>query len=140
MVFTVQLNTCGVDWHEVTELLRLAGMAYYADDIHKQAFNRSYAVIFVFHANKLVGMGRVISDGTYQAAMYDVAVLPAYQGKGIGRFIVQSLVGYCASCHVILYASPGKEPFYEKSNFRRLKTGMALFVNAERMEKKGFIY
>ncbi len=140
MVFTVQLNTCGVDWHEVTELLRLAGMAYYADNVHQQAFNRSHAVIFVFDAGKLVGTGRVISDGTYQAAMYDVAVLPAYQGNGLGRFIVQSLVGYCASCHVILYASPGKEPFYEKSNFRRLKTGMALFVNAERMEKKGFIY
>jgi GNAT superfamily N-acetyltransferase len=96
MVFTVQLNTCGVDWHEVTELLRLAGMAYYADDVHQQAFNRSHAVIFVFDAGKLVGTGRVISDGTYQAAMYDVAVLPAYQGKGLGRFIVQSLVGYCA--------------------------------------------
>ena len=140
MVFTVQLNTCGVDWHEVTELLRLAGMAYYADYIHQQAFNRSHAVIFVFHANKLVGTGRVISDGTYQAAMYDVAVLPAYQGKGLGRFIVQSLLGYCASCHVILYASPGKESFYEKSNFKRLKTGMALFMNAEQMQEKGFIY
>ena len=102
MVFTVQLNTCGVDWHEVTELLRLAGIAYYADNVHQQAFNRSHAVIFVFHAGKLVG--------------------------------------YCASCHVILYASPGKEPFYEKSHFRRLKTGMALFVNAERMQEKGFIH
>lgn len=140
MVFTVQLNTCGVDWHEVTELLRLAGMAYYADNVHQQAFNRSHAVIFVFDAGKLVGTGRVISDGTYQAAMYDVAVLPAYQGNGLGRFIVQSLVGYCASCHVILYASPGKEPFYEKSNFKRLKTGMALFMNAEQMQEKGFIY
>ena len=134
MVFTVQLNTCDVDWHEVTELLRLAGMAYYADNVHQQAFNRSHAVIFVFDAGKLVGTGRVISDGTYQAAMYDVAVLPAYQGKGLGRFIVQSLVGYCASCHVILYASPGKESFYEKSNFKRLKTGMALFMNAEQMQ------
>ena len=140
MVFTVQLNTCGVDWHEVTELLRLAGMAYYADNVHQQAFNRSHAVIFVFDVGKLVGTGRVISDGTYQAAMYDVAVLPAYQGNGLGRFIVQSLVGYCASCHVILYASPGKEPFYEKSHFRRLKTGMALFMNAEQMQEKGFIY
>src|SRR5574344_2054537 len=140
MVFTVQLNTCGVDWHEVTELLRLAGMAYYADNVHQQAFNRSHAVIFVFDVGKLVGTGRVISDGTYQAAMYDVAVLPAYQGKGIGRFIVQSLVGYCASCHVILYASPGKEPFYEKSHFKRLKTGMALFMNAEQRQEKGFIY
>ena len=140
MVCQVQFDTNGVDWHEVSELLRLAGMAYYDGDIHKQAFSRSHTVMFVFHAEKLVGMGRVISDGTYQAAMYDVAVLPAYQGKGFGRFIVQSLLGYCVACNVILYASPGKEPFYEKSNFKRLKTGMALFLNAERMEKKGFIY
>jgi len=37
-----------------------------------------------------------------------------------------------------LYAAPGKERFYEKLGFRRMKTGMALFLNRERMQMKGF--
>ena len=39
----------------------------------------------------------------------------------------------------MLYASPGKEKFYEKLNFRKMKTGMALFLNTEKMQMKGFI-
>jgi hypothetical protein len=34
--------------------------------------------------------------------------------------------------------SPGKEKFYEKENFKRMKTGMALFINGERMQRNGF--
>ena len=35
----------------------------------------------------LIGFGRAISDGEYQGAIYDVAVLPENQGKGVGRVI-----------------------------------------------------
>jgi ribosomal protein S18 acetylase RimI-like enzyme len=80
----------------------------------------------------------VISDGEYQAAMYDVAVNPSYQGKGIGKMIVQKIMEQIPNCNVILYASPGKEVFYEKENFRRMKTGMARFINADRMKNNGF--
>jgi len=95
-------------------------------------------VVFAFDHEQLVGFGRAISDGVYQAAIYDLAVLPAYQGKGVGKLLLQQLVAQNPGCNFILYASPGKELFYEKSKFRRLKTGMALFVNAERMQEKGF--
>jgi hypothetical protein len=37
-----------------------------------------------------------------------------------------------------LYANVGKETFYEKLGFRRLKTGMAKFVKAELMASRGF--
>jgi hypothetical protein len=41
-------------------------------------------------------------------------------------------------CNVILYASPGKEGFYEKHGLRKMKTGMARFTNADRMKTRGF--
>jgi len=28
--------------------------------------------------------------------------------------------------------------FYEKENFKRMKTGMALFINGKKMKDKGF--
>ncbi|MPN38554.1 hypothetical protein SDC9_186078 [bioreactor metagenome] len=67
-----------------------------------------------------------------------MAVIPEYQGKGIGKIIVDTILKTIPQCNVILYAAPGKDAFYEKLGFRRMKTGMALFLNSERMQEKGF--
>jgi len=86
----------------------------------------------------MVGFGRAISDGAYQAAMYDVAVVKEYQGNGLGKLIIQQLLKKLQGMNVILYASPGKEHFYTKQGFRKMKTGMAHFVNGDAMAEKGF--
>jgi hypothetical protein len=52
---------------------------------------------------------------------------------------VQAIVKNTPNCNFILYASPGKEKFYEKEGFRQMKTGMALFMDQQRMKEKGFI-
>jgi ribosomal protein S18 acetylase RimI-like enzyme len=78
------------------------------------------------------------NQGMYQAAIYDVAVLPEYQRKDIGSTIINSIIKLIPQCNFILYASPGKEAFYQRLGFRRMKTGMALFQNAEGMKMKGF--
>ena len=75
----------------------------------------------------------------YQAAIYDVAVLPEYQKRGIGKLIIHKIVESLPGCNFILYASPGKEDFYKKLDFRKMKTGMALFGNAEAMVRKGMV-
>ena len=138
MDLRLQLDTTGIDWNVVVHILQSAGMAYRTPEVHERAFNRSHTVVFVFDSDNLVGLGRALSDGEYQAAIYDVAVLPAYQGNGIGRMIIQTIIAQTPHCNFILYASPGKEKFYEKENFKRMKTGMALFVNGESMQMKGF--
>jgi ribosomal protein S18 acetylase RimI-like enzyme len=138
MNFRQQFDTKDINWDEVVNILQLVGMGYRTSEVHERAFNNSYTVVFVFDGETLVGFGRAISDGEYQAAIYDVAVLPAYQGQGIGKMIIQNIVSKTPGCNFILYASPGKEQFYEKENFRRMKTGMALFVNKEIMQEKGF--
>lgn len=139
MNLRVQFDTLNINWDLVVEILQQVSMASYTGEIHKKAFNNSYAVIFVFDDKNLIGFGRAISDGAYQAAIYDVAVLPAYQGKGIGKMILDSIVKRCPNFNFILYAAPGKEKFYEKEKFRKMKTGMALFTDNEKMETKGFI-
>jgi GNAT superfamily N-acetyltransferase len=134
----IQLDTTAINWDLVVEILQKAGMAYHTAEIHERAFANSHTVVFVFDEEKLIGVGRALSDGEYQAAIYDVAVLPNYQGKGIGKRIIQTIVEHLPNCNVILYASPGKETFYEKLNFKRMKTGMALFMDRESMQRKGF--
>jgi ribosomal protein S18 acetylase RimI-like enzyme len=113
-------------------------MAHYSPERHRKAFEASYCTVFLFDKKNMVGFGRAISDGAYQAALYDCAVVESHQGRGLGRTIVQEILSKLADCNVILYASPGKEAFYEKLGFRKMKTGMARFVNRESMAERGF--
>jgi len=138
MNFRQQYDTKNINWDEVVNILQLVGMGYRTSEVHERAFNNSHSVVFIFADETLVGFGRAISDREYQAAIYDVAVLPIYQGQGIGKMIIQTIVNKTPQCNFILYASPGKEQFYEKEGFRRMKTGMALFANKEHMQERGF--
>ncbi len=134
-----QFDTSNINWATVVEILKKVNMGYHTPEVHQRAFGNSHTVVFVFHNHTLVGFGRAISDGEYQAAIYDVAVEPTYQGLGIGKTILANILKNLPNSSVILYASPGKEAFYEKANFSRLKTGMALFTNQTLMRNKGFI-
>jgi GNAT superfamily N-acetyltransferase len=138
MTYILSEEAQNINWENVVEILQTVGMSSHAPDVHQRAFEISFSKVFVFDNETLIGFGRAISDGEYQAALYDIAVLPSYQGKGIGKMVVQYLINKTPHCNFILYASPGKEAFYEKEGFKKMKTGMALFVNAERMAMNGF--
>ncbi|HKI48761.1 MAG TPA: GNAT family N-acetyltransferase [Desulfobacteria bacterium] len=127
-----------IDWNLVSETLKSVGMAYHSPETHKKAFEASYCTVFLYDEGRMVGFGRAISDGAYQAAIYDCAVIKEYQGIGLGKQIVQKILSQLKDCNIILYASPGKEGFYEKQGFRKMKTGMAYFINSESMSERGF--
>ena len=81
MNIKIQYNCLNVNWNDVSNILKEVGMSYFEENVHKKAFENSHTVVFAFDDDKLIGFGRAISDGVYQAAIYDVAVLPEYQGK-----------------------------------------------------------
>ena len=134
----IEQDCTGVDWKAISEILKSVGMAYHEPDVHKQAFEASHTTVFIYHAGRLIGFGRAISDGAYQAAVYDCAVVEECQGKGIGNILMKNILSESSHCNVILYASPGKEGFYEKHGFRKMKTGMAHFINRKSMSERGF--
>jgi hypothetical protein len=59
---------------------------------------------------------------------------------GLGKQIVSKLIAL-SSGHkkIILYSVPGKEPFYKKLGFRRMRTAMAIFQNQALAHERGFI-
>jgi ribosomal protein S18 acetylase RimI-like enzyme len=72
---------------------------------------------------RIVGMGRVLSDGASDAYIQDVVVLDAFRERGIGREIVRRLTEHCREagiCWIGLVAEPGTQPFYETLGFRAL--------------------
>lgn len=139
MNLTFQYSCSGIDWSLVSEILKKAGLSYYERDIHRKAFENSQVVVFAFDGGELIGFGRAITDGVYEAAIYDVAILPEYQRKSIGSTIIRYILEQVSGCDVILFSSPGKEPFYQKFYFRKMKTGMALFKDVEEKVKTGYI-
>lgn len=139
MKYEIREECSGVDWQSVADLLISAGMAFHDPEKHRRAFEASYVHVFIYQDGILVGIGRAISDGEYQAAIYDCAVLPEFQGQGLGALIIRHIVERVSGCNIILYASPGKEGFYQKYGFSKMKTGMALFTDSAAKREMGFI-
>ena len=98
---------------------------------------------------KTIGVARLIWDGGYSALIKDVLVLPDYQGKGIGKEMVNRILGFLESklkpgykISVDLIAAKGKEGFYKQFGFSELPSehkgpGMELkLTNENRMKGK----
>ena len=76
--------------------------------------------VSAYHEEKLIGMGRLVGDGSMYWYIQDVAVLPEYQRKGIGSAIVESSSACAGQPDRSLGfhwpdSRKGKEPFYEKT-------------------------
>ena len=81
-----------------------------------------------------------MADGVDCSYICDVAVLPTHQGRGIGKQIVAKLVALSAGHKkIILYAVPGKEPFYKKFGCQRMRTAMAIFENQALAAERGYV-
>ena len=139
MEYRVQGNCDNIDWQAVCGVVGEAGLSTYSMELTRKAFENSYRVVFVFDDQLLIGVGRAISDGAYQAAIYDIAVLPSYQGKKVGRLIMDEIHKGLQDINMILYARQGKEPFYKKMGYNKMLTGMGKFTNEKRMREIGFI-
>jgi len=77
-----------------------------------------------FADNKLIGMGRALSDMVSDAYIQDVAVLKKFQGRGIGKKIIQTLITGLKRKGVDwigLIAQPGTAGFYESLGFQQLE-------------------
>ena len=75
---------------------------------------------FVFSAwveNRLVGCVRVLSDLHFRSIIYDLAVLPEYQHKGIGKELVRRCINACESSEWLVQTDMAKG-FYEKIGFK----------------------
>jgi len=140
MKHSIKFGTDNINWVAVCEIFRLAPLGTRDPEMLKIAAENSHTVCTVFLDKAIVGFGRAISDGQYQSAIYDVVVLPAFQGKGIGRSIMVALLEKLPkAAPVLIFTAPGKQDFYRKLGFGNLKTGMGLFPNPDISRAKGYL-
>jgi len=85
------------------------------------AVSRNWLLVAAYEGERLIGFGRVISDGVLHAMIYDLIVDPDFQGLGIGTRILTLIVERCRRGRIRdiqLFCARGKRGFYEKLGFR----------------------
>lgn len=91
-----------------------------ADQLHS-AMHHSWTMVAAYDGERLVGFGRVVSDGILHALIVDLIVLPEAQGRGIGTTMLRELVARCRKAGVRdiqLFCARGQAGFYEKHGFQ----------------------
>jgi N-acetylglutamate synthase-like GNAT family acetyltransferase len=137
LAWTDQLDA--VDWNDLSALYRVALGEKSAATL-KTVFGNSLYRWIVSDQGRIVAAGRALSDGIDCSYICDVAVLPDYQGSGLGKQIVGRLVEQSRGHKkILLYAVPGKEAFYRKFGFERMATAMAIFEDQALARERGYI-
>lgn len=129
-----------IDWQALSDLYRIAPLGEKPARDLAVVFGNSRYVCFVYDGERLVGAGRALADGLDCSYLCDIAVHPEHQGSGLGKAIIERLKTLSAGHRkIILYANPGKEGFYRKLGFLRMRTAMAIFLNRERALETGLL-
>nr|WP_269448579.1 GNAT family N-acetyltransferase [Metabacillus kandeliae] len=117
----------------IEEYIHLCDSVGWTDFMNYKAAETSlYQSLFavtVKENDQVIGMGRIIGDGAIYFYIQDIVVHPDYQGKGIGKEIMQALLQYLKDhapdkAFVGLFASEGKTQFYENFGFQDYSPGM----------------
>jgi N-acetylglutamate synthase-like GNAT family acetyltransferase len=110
-----------VDFEQLMALYEKA--AFWARDRRREdlelAIAHSNPVITAWDGALMMGFARAISDGVYRATIWDVVVHPDYQGAGIGRKLVETILSHphVARVERVYLMTTNQQRFYEKIGF-----------------------
>ena len=108
-------------WDIFTETGWNQNYKFNKNDLEK-AIKNSWYVISAYDKDKLIGFGRVISDGIHHALIVDMIINKNYQGNGIGGILLNMLLDKCKEHNIRdiqLFSAKDKYNFYEKFNFEK---------------------
>ena len=117
------------------QLLRVAaGMSAKNTEAAAKGLPNSLFAVQVLLGDEVVGMGRIIGDGGCFFQVTDIAVLPAHQGKGLGKRIMGEIMQFIEtdvpqSAYVSLIADGKAQELYAQFGFKHtapVSVGMAL--------------
>ena len=111
-----------------------AGLSAQTAEAAAKGLPNSLFAVQVLLGDDVVGMGRIIGDDGCFYQVVDIAVLPAHQGKGLGKLIMREIMRYIdsevpPSAYVSLIADGQAQDLYAQFGFRHTapaSVGMAL--------------
>jgi len=111
-----------VDLHQLQALFQ-AG-AFWAQDRRLEdlevAVTNSEPVVSAWDGDRMIGFARATSDGIYRATIWDVVIHPDYQGAGLGRKLVETVLSHPRMNRVerIYLMTTHQQRFYERIGFQ----------------------
>ena len=115
----------------------LAKTAFWAQERNidelKIAIANSNPVVTVWDKQHLIGFARATSDGIYRAAIWDVIIDSDYQGVGLGRKLVQTVLSHPLVSKVerVYLTTTHQQSFYERIGFERNETTTMVLYNSD---------
>ena len=98
-------------------------------DLLYKALLNSDSLITTWDGNRLVGLGNAISDGYLVVYYPHLLVHPDYQGKGIGRMIVDRFQKKYGNFHQQMLTADGKAiDFYRKCGFEKAGSTQSMWI------------
>ena len=94
------------------------------------AWANSDPIVTVWDGERLIGHARAISDGVFRATLWDVVIHPEYQGRGLGRKLVQTVLAHPKLARVerVYLTTTDQQEFYGRIGFvPNTSTTMVLF-------------
>jgi GNAT superfamily N-acetyltransferase len=107
---------------EYLALREAVGWGRRDEQITARALANALFTVCLLHNGKVIGCGRVIGDGGLHFYLQDIIVLPAYQGKGLGKRVMRAILAYLdehtlPGAFIGLMAAQDKSSFYQKFGF-----------------------
>lgn len=83
------------------------------------ALTHSHPLVTVWDGDRLIGFARATSDGVYRATIWDVVVHPEYQGAGLGRKLVQTVLSHphINAVERVYLTTTHQQEFYRRIGF-----------------------
>jgi GNAT superfamily N-acetyltransferase len=111
--------------------------ALHADDFdngrtpeqYRLSHENSSAVIFALAGDRIVGNGRLLSDGVCNAYLVDIWTASSHRRRGIGGELVRRLIATVPGQHVGLFTDD-MQAFYASLGFRIRPDFMDLVVGS----------
>jgi N-acetylglutamate synthase-like GNAT family acetyltransferase len=124
------------DLDQLVDLFKAA--AFWAQDRTREdmaiAVAHSHPIVTAWDGPQLIGFARATSDGVFRATIWDVVISPNYQGGGLGRRLVETLVAHPHMSRVerVYLMTTNQQGFYARIGFEENpSTTMVLYNNAE---------
>ena len=123
--------------HEYQTIRSTTNWAVLDNSTVKKALCKDLYSVLAFDNDKLIGIGRVVGDGAIYFYIQDIIVIPEYQGKGIGKIIMQNIEEFLCketneNSFIGLMAADGVQKFYYQFGYKERpenKPGMFKMIN-----------
>lgn len=121
---TIQMSVDASELESISDLLMSVGLRRRNLEELTKAIGASVAVVVAKHDTNIIGFGRLVGDGVYYGSLWDIAVEAAWQRRGIGKALVESLLTIARQQHLVLvglFTGSQNDGFYESLGFRVLE-------------------